>query len=209
MKHINKIALAGIWAALSATGCTSIEEPSYKVTVQDGAYEVRDYDPYIIAEVIVDDTLEEAGNKAFRPLFRYISGENTSSTNIDMTAPVSQEKVSEKISMTAPVSQEKTNKGYAVSFTMPASFTMETLPKPDNDSITIREVPARRMAAISYSGAWSAKRYTEHLTKLTDWINTNSLTVTGSPIWARYNSPFTLPFSRRNEILIPIEKTEE
>ena len=209
MKNIIKLALTGIWAALSASGCASIEEPSYKVTIKDGAYEVRDYEPYIIAEVIVDESQEEAGNKAFRHLFRYISGDNTSRTKIDMTAPVSQKAASEKISMTAPVNQEKSENGYAVSFTMPASKTMDNLPKPDDDSITLRKVAARRMAAVKYSGSWRKERYSDHLKKLEAWINKNSLTKTGSPVWARYNSPFTVPILRRNEILIPIRETQE
>ena len=83
-----------------------IEEAGYRVVKSDGAFELRDYAPHILAETVVDGSLEDAGNQAFRRLFRYISGENRSQGKIAMTAPVSQESKGEKISMTAPVGQQ-------------------------------------------------------------------------------------------------------
>lgn len=209
MKNTIKIAVLGICAALSSTGCQSIEEPSYKVVIKEGSFQVRDYEPYIIAEVIVDENLEDAGNSAFRTLFGYISGGNTSKSKIEMTAPVTQKKVSEKLSMTKPVTQVVSEKGYAVSFTMPASKTMDNLPKPDDDNITLRTIASRRMAAVVYSGSWSKLRYDDHLKKLEAWIKEKDLSAQGDPVWARYNPPFTIPILRRNEILIPITKTND
>jgi hypothetical protein len=122
-----------------------------------------------------------------------------------MTAPVSQEPKGEKIEMTAPVGQQRVQDRWAVSFMMPASSTLETLPKPEDPEITLRQVPSRRMAAVRYSGFWSEKNYRTYLGKLESWIDQNGLTITGDPVWARYNSPYSLWFLRRNEILIPIE----
>ena len=121
-----------------------------------------------------------------------------------MTVPVSQEQAGEKISMTAPVSQQRIQEKWAVTFMMPASYTMETLPTPDDPYIKLRQVPARRVAAVRYSGFWSEEKYLLHKEKLEKWIKDNSFTVTGEPVWARYNPPFTLWFMRRNEILIPV-----
>lgn len=187
-----------------ATTAMATEEAPYTVLKSDDIFELREYPPQILAEIIVDGDLEEAGNKAFRPLFRYISGDNRSRSTIAMTAPVSQEQQGEKISMTAPVSQQAAEGKWAVSFMMPASYTMETLPVPDDPKITLRQVPARRVAAVRYSGFWSEEKYLLNKEKLEAWIQKNRFTVGGEPVWARYNPPFTLWFLRRNEILIPI-----
>ena len=142
---------------------------------------------------------------AFRRLFGYISGDNRAQTKIAMTAPVSQ-RPSEKIAMTAPVGQQKSGNRWVVSFMMPASYSMDTLPVPDDPQVRLRQVPARRMAAVRYSGFWSEKSYQKNKLKLDSWIQKESLVVSGEPIWARYNSPFSVWFFRRNEILIPVSK---
>jgi effector-binding domain-containing protein len=182
----------------------AIEEAKYKVLEKDKKFEIRDYSPHILAEIIVEGDLEEAGNKAFNRLFRYISGDNRSRKKVAMTAPVSQQPMGEKIKMTAPVGQRRVQEKWAVSFMMPASYTLETLPEPEDPNITLRRVPARRMAAVRYTGFWSKKRYLRYKLELELWINERGLTIVGDPIWARYNPPFTPWFLRRNEILIPV-----
>ncbi|NVN91293.1 MAG: heme-binding protein [Desulfuromonadales bacterium] len=180
------------------------EEAPYTVIKTDDTFELRDYAPQILAEIIVEGDRKDAGNRAFRPLFRYISGDNKSRGKIAMTAPVAQEQKGENIAMTAPVSQQRIQDRWAVSFTMPASYTMETLPTPDNPNIKLRQVPARRVAAVRYSGFWSEEKYLLNKEKLETWIRNNQFRVVGEPVWARYNPPFTLWFMRRNEILIPV-----
>ena len=182
----------------------AIEEAKYKVLEKDKKFEIRDYAPHILAEIIVEGDLEEAGNKAFNRLFRYISGDNRSRKKVAMTAPVSQQPMGEKIKMTAPVGQRRVQEKWAVSFMMPASYTLKTLPEPEDPDITLRQVPARRMAAVRYSGFWSEKRYIRYKLELDSWIHNRNLTIVGDPIWARYNPPFTPWFLRRNEILIPV-----
>jgi len=182
----------------------AIEEAKYKVLEKDKKFEIRDYSPHILAEIIVEGDLEEAGNKAFNRLFRYISGDNRSRKKVAMTAPVSQQPMGEKIKMTAPVGQRRVREKWAVSFIMPASYTLKTLPEPEDQNITLRQVPAQRMAAVRYSGFWSEKRYLRYKLELESWIHHRNLTIVGDPIWARYNPPFTPWFLRRNEILIPV-----
>jgi len=182
----------------------AIEEAKYKVLEKDTKFEIRDYSPHILAEIIVEGDLEEAGNKAFNRLFRYISGDNRSHKKVAMTAPVSQQPMGEKIKMTAPVGQRRVREKWAVSFIMPASYTLKTLPEPEDPNITLRQVPAQRMAAVRYSGFWIEKRYLRYKLELDSWIHNRNLTIVGDPIWARYNPPFTPWFLRRNEILIPV-----
>jgi len=108
--------------------------------------------------------------------------------------------------MTAPVGQQSIGNKWAVSFMMPATYTMESLPTPDDSSVVLREVPARRVATLRYSGLWSEERYLQHKLQLEAWIKKNKLKVSGEASWARYDPPFMPWFMRRNEILIPVEK---
>jgi len=183
----------------------AIEEACYTIEKTDGDFQVRLYTPHVVAEVVVDGSLEEAGNKAFRPLFNYISGGNRSKKKVAMTAPVAQQREGETIAMTAPVRQEALSNQWAVTFMMPTNRTLETLPEPTDEKVRLRLIPARRMAAVRYSGTWSRQRYEQNLARLREWMQAQGLTAAGEPIWARYNPPFTPWFLRRNEILVPTE----
>jgi len=204
MKRMIRIFSTALLMLTGVVDAMAIEEAPYKVVKTAGIFELRDYAPHILAETVVEGSLEDAGNKAFRRLFRYISGENRSRDTIAMTAPVSQQPEGEKITMTAPVGQQAVEGKWAVSFMMPASYTLETLPVPTDPGVTLRQVAARRLAAVRYSGLWSEKNYLRYKGELESWLRDNGLTVTGEPVWARYNPPFTLWFMRRNEILIPV-----
>ena len=205
MKRSIQTILAAALIIIGVMNAMAIEEAVYTVVEKDNKFEIRDYKPYILAETVVEGEFEEAGNKAFKVLFGYISGDNRSREKVAMTAPVSQEPVGEKIKMTAPVGQQRVQERWAVSFMMPASYTLETLPEPEDPKVTLRQVPARRMAAVRYSGFWNEKGYLRYKLELESWINENGLTIVGDPIWARYNAPFTPWFMRRNEILIPVD----
>ena len=194
------------FAALEASHVLATEEAAYELVLAEGGVEIRDYESSIVAETVVDDDFEGAGNRAFRKLFQYIDGNNVSREEIAMTAPVSQAR-SEKIAMTSPVAQQAAAGGWAVSFMMPSTYTMDTIPKPLDDAVVIRQIPAYRAAAIRYSGFWSEEKYLEHLEKLNQWIDGNGYEPLGEPVWARYDPPFKPWFMRRNEILIPVGET--
>ena len=209
IQRFMRIILAGAVMIFGVMDAMAIEEATYKVVRKDGKFEIRDYAPHILAEIVVDGDLEEAGNRAFNRLFRYISGDNRSRRKVAMTAPVSQEPEGEKIKMTAPVGQQRVQERWAVSFMMPSSYTLETVPEPEDPQITLRQVPARRIAAVRYSGFWSEKGYLRYKLELESWIHERGLAIVGDPIWARYNPPFTPWFLRRNEILIPIDASAD
>ena len=205
MKRSMHIIFATVLLIIGAIDAMAIEEAAYKLLRKDDIFEIRDYAPHILAETVVEGDLEQAGSKAFRKLFGYISGDNLSRNALAMTAPVSQEAKREKIEMTAPVGQQRVDDKWAVSFMMPASYTLETLPRPEDPQITLRQVPSRQMAAVRYSGFWNEKSYLRYRARLESWIHKNGFTIVGEPIWARYNSPLSLWFLRRNEILIPVD----
>lgn len=194
-------------SSLSMTGnVMATEEAKYAVLEKDGQFELRQYEPCIVAETLVEGDFDDVGNAGFRRLFRYISGDNQTKKTISMTAPVAQEMRSEKISMTAPVTQEKKGNYWSIAFVMPAEYTMDTLPIPTDARVTLRSIPARLVAAMTYSGTWSESRYEEHKAMLDRMMSKRKLKTAGEYIYARYNPPFTPWFLRRNEVLVPVER---
>lgn len=169
------------------------ESPSYRVLDRLGDVEIRDYDPYLVAEVDVDADLEGAGNEGFRVLAGYIFGANQ-----DRSSSTGR---SSRIAMTTPVTQEASGDRFTIRFMMPSAYSAETLPVPNDDRIRIRSVPARRLAAVRYSGRWSAGDYRKQLDRLERTLAREGLVPTGEPIWARYDPPFKPWFLRRNEVL--------
>ena len=188
-------------------GCNAVglEKAKYSVLEKQGRFELRRYESSIVAETVAESDFGEAGNIAFGRLYQYISGENRTKESIPMTAPVGQEARSERIAMTAPVGQERSGDTWVVSFLMPSKYTMKTLPEPVDPTVTLREIPARKMASVRYSGTWSWKRYEERRARLEEFISGKGWRIQGEPVFARYDPPFQLPFLRRNEVLIPVE----
>ena len=156
--------------------------------------------------------MDEASSLGFRLLANYIFGNNTASggggEKIQMTAPVGMEPRSEKVSMTAPVSMQESDGRWRVSFVMPSRYTMETLPRPNSAAVTIRQIPETRYAVIRFSGLTGAKRVAQKTQDLLAWLEGKGLKASGAPELARYNPPWTLPFLRRNEILLKYQPTE-
>ena len=202
------IALTLIATFVSGLGikyAMAVEEAAYEVIKKESKFEVRKYSPHILAVTKVEGNLEDAGDKAFRYLFRYISGSNWPKGKPKGDVTETKKQKGEKIAMTAPVGQVKEKDKWVVSFMMPKQYTMDTLPKPSNSKVSLRQIPERKMAAIRYSGNWSEKGYLKAKKKLMEWIENEGLQVAGEPEWARYNAPFTPSLFRRNEILIPVK----
>ncbi|WP_226702413.1 SOUL family heme-binding protein [Microbulbifer elongatus] len=199
----------GLLLALLAGCAMAIEEPAYTVTEQAAPFELRSYQPKIVAEVVVSGSMDEASSKGFRLLANYIFGNNSAPTGgsekIEMTAPVGMEPRSEKISMTSPVSMQESEGRWRVSFVMPSSYTMESLPRPNNAAVTIRQIPETRYAVIRFSGLTGAKRVAQKTEDLRAWMEGKGLKARDQPELARYNPPWTLPFLRRNEILLEVQ----
>jgi effector-binding domain-containing protein len=123
-----------------------------------------------------------------------------------MTAPVMQQP-GEKIAMTAPVIQQATDHSghWKVSFVMPAGYTLETLPLPNNSQVEALSIPAKRYAVIRFSGLTGEENLQKHLEELVKYARKINLHTLGEPIFAFYNPPWTLPFLRRNEIMIEVK----
>ena len=201
----------------------AIEEPAFDRLEQVGSFEIRQYRPVIVAETSVNGDMSSATNSGFRVIADYIFGNNLPvrraggkpSEKIAMTAPVQIEPLarSEKIAMTAPVTVEPQtdpagglmqSQRWRVQFSMPAEYSMATLPKPVNPAVTLREVPGKRYAVLVFSGFAGAEKVQQKTDELLLWVKGKNNTAMATPQLARYDPPWTLPFLRRNEILVEV-----
>jgi hypothetical protein len=205
--HTFAQALFGLlFLAMPAIG-HAIEEPSYEVVRKIDDVEVRQYAPYIVAEVQIEADADEAGNLAFPILAGYIFGKNKGKQEFAMTAPVTQAAAPVRLEMTAPVTQAAasgTPGSHVVQFVLPRGVTLQTAPEPLDARVRLREMPAQQVAVIRYSGFWSDANYKEHLEKLRATLKAADLTPSGEPVFSRYNPPFTPWFMRRNEIWLAL-----
>ncbi|MBV5344527.1 MAG: heme-binding protein [Rhodoferax sp.] len=176
------------------------EEPVFTVERSGNNFEVRNYAPFTVAEVVVAANADDAGNRAFPILAGYIFGKNKGERKLAMTAPVTQAAVPMKLEMTAPVTQTPTAGGYLVQFVLPQGITTANAPEPLDSRVMLRDVPPKRVAVIRYSGFWSESNYNEHLLQLQASLRDANIAWTGEPVLSRYNAPFTPWFMRRNEI---------
>ena len=203
--------LLGILAMTACSGkegpntYNGYEHPSYVVELADGAFEQRLYTEHLVAEVTVEGERSEAANAGFRILANYIFGDNQARQKVAMTVPVVQ---SEKIAMTVPVTQSGEGQSWTVAFSMPKAYTLETLPITTDKRIIFRMTAPERVVTLRFSGFSSQSNLAHQKAKLMDYIKAKGLKVVGSPSYAFYNAPWSLPFMRRNEIIWPLEARE-
>tara|TARA_B110000014_G_C19963879_1_gene498899 strand:- start:311 stop:853 length:543 start_codon:yes stop_codon:yes gene_type:complete len=169
------------------------EEAIYKIVFQNNIYEIRSYSQRLAVQVSYNK--EGSG---FRKLFNYISGSNLDTTKINMTTPVTQSK---KISMTIPVTDTNENGNKVMQFYLPSKFTIENAPIPNDKDVELLIVEKGHYAVIKYSGRLTLNNFYKHSKILKDNLLKDDLEILGSAVRATYNSPFTLPFLRRNEVM--------
>ncbi len=198
-------AIIVLGAALWGPMVSNVEQAKYTVAETHGSIEIRDYAPMIVAEAEVTGERKEAISQGFRIIADYIFGNNVSAQKVAMTAPVTQA-ASEKIAMTAPVTQQGNGNTWNVRFVMPASYTMESLPKPNNDAVKLKEIEGKRFAVIRFSGMAGQESLKKHEEELKAFIQSKNLSALSSPTYAFFNPPWTLPFLRRNEVMVEIAK---
>jgi len=206
--HLSHSFLKGVLISIALTfigAAMATEEPKYSVLEKGPPFEVRSYAPMIVAEVQVEGDLDDASSQGFRLIAAYIFGQNQVNEKIAMTAPVTVEDQavkSAKIAMTAPVGIESKAGKWTVSFVMPAEYTMESIPKPINPLVQLRQIPTVKKAVISFTGFYNQQKVAEKTLELEQWMKVRNLQSAGTPNFARYNPPWTLPFLRRNEVMI-------
>jgi SOUL heme-binding protein len=182
------------------------EEPKYVLLEQSGDFQLRQYPSVIIAEVEVEGDMDQATSRGFRLVADYIFGNNRASAGnsekIAMTTPVTIEPRSEKIAMTVPVTLQPQAGSWRLNFVMPRQFTLDTLPTPNNPKVVLREVPSRKVAVLTFSGLAGESKTAGKVKELLAWMAGKQLEPVANYELARYNAPWTLPFLRRNEVIV-------
>ncbi|MEM7541000.1 MAG: heme-binding protein [Pseudomonadota bacterium] len=184
------ILLSAAWTA------NAVEEPAFELVRQTGDFEIRRYPPLLLAETLVEGEFRESGNEAFWRLAGFIGGENATSdaeaVKIDMTAPV--------------ISRKAAGQRYWHQFVMPQSYNLQTLPKPLNSEVVIKEFAGGTFAVRRFSGRWRESYFRRETEELTAALKAAGIATTGAPLFARYNSPFMPAFMRRNEVWLAVEQ---
>ena len=184
------------------------EEPEFKLVSEEGEFQIREYDPKIIAQVEVVGNFDEASSRGFKLLADYIFGNNLldgESKKISMTTPVEMSPMAENLLMTSSILDDQVNNKWSINFVMPQEFSLDTLPKPNNFQVNIIEVPKEKYAVIVFSGLVRESSYAEKAELLSNYLKENGFKQQGAIKIARYNPPWTLPFFRRNELMVRID----
>ena len=185
LSHIQTIFISLVTSVMT-TQAIAIEEPVYQVEKAWEAeqIEIRAYAPRIMAVT----GMNEDSDSGFSVLAGYIFGGNAEEQKIAMTAPVQQTMAGEK----------------EMAFMMPAEYALKDLPQPEDQRVSFREAPAYTAAVIQFSGWASAEKADENWQQLRRFLITKGIDITGEPTLNQYNPPWTLPFMRRNEVIVPV-----
>ena len=185
LSHIQTLFISLVTSVMT-TQAIAIEEPVYQVEKAWEAeqIEIRAYAPRIMAVTGIN----EDSDSGFRVLAGYIFGGNAEEQKIAMTAPVQQTMAGEK----------------EMAFMMPAEYALKDLPQPEDQRVSFREAPAYTAAVIQFSGWASAEKADENWQQLQHFLIAEGIDITGEPTLNQYNPPWTLPFMRRNEIIVPV-----
>ena len=191
MMHIALITACSFFLLIPAIG-DATETLGFEWTDQLGEVEVRNYEPHLLASIDVGGSFKDAGNAAFRPLFRYISGRNADEQEIAMTAPVIQS------------ASRKDDAAWTVSFVMPASLLKTGAPRPKTERVEIVAKSEQLIAALPYNGSWRVGLFEDHKKELIQQVALSPYSICGEVMWARHNAPFTPWFLKKNEVLVPV-----
>lgn len=203
------VGLIAVWTVVGWLPTRGIETPEFAVLKRGRGYEVREYAPMVLAQVSVQGGYLETQNNGFMKVADYIFGNNTRKDKIAMTAPVlhaKESQASETISMTAPVLHQRSpsDDAYLISFVMPKGSTTASLPTPNNAEVSLKEIPARRMAVLRFGGYATQGRVRKKTALLLERLKKDGISPVAEPSVAQYNPPWTPPYMRRNEILVEL-----
>ncbi len=206
------VAIIVLWSAWGFFG-SRVEQADYTVMKKMNGYEIREYPEHIVAQTTVQGSYGTSMGSGFSIVAGYIFGGNTKKESIAMTAPVVAEKVegqnvSENIAMTAPVVATSEGDSQTISFGMPRSYTLDTLPTPNDPRVQIVMIPTKKYAVMQFSGYRSDARIKEKQEALRSALARDGVATEGSMAYAGYNAPWTPPWMTRNEVLVEIKEIE-
>jgi len=174
-----------ILSLIVVSNVMAADEVKYTMVSKSKLYEIRKYSDRLVIETETSDK-----NSGFKKVFKYISGDN---------------KDQQEIKMTTPITQTEKNGNMTMQFYIPAEFNESNVPDPNNSKVKVLNIKGGFYAAIVYSGRASDSNYTKHKNILEDQLKKDKISIISKAIRATYNSPFTLPMLRRNEVIFKIE----
>ena len=201
---IGAVLLTGLWATYTKVFEGGVDGPRYQTQHQDGAFEVRKYEPFVIAKTAMKSRNRKGMSGGFRVLAGYIFGGNQTAERLAMTAPVVTTRSGESLGMTRPVLKGQ-NSG-TMAFVMPGGRDRSNLPRPDSNQVSLHDVDWGLTASIRFSGYATPERVAGHRQRLMIWIGANGYKALAEPMTAQYNSPGAMPLLRRNEVIVSIER---
>ena len=182
-----------------------VEQTAYTVLKEMGGYEIRHYAAHLVAQTTVRAPYRQALSEGFRIVAGYIFGGNEKKEKISMTAPVIEQKSGgQSIAMTAPVTANIEGDSHTISFGMPRSYILATLPTPTDPRVKLVEVPPRNMAAKRFSLWRTDARVQSTKETLLAMLDHDNVKVVGTPYYAGYNAPWTPPWMMHNEVLVEV-----
>ena len=204
------VALIATSSLLSGCGVLSQrtgEEALFSTLSVDGDYEVRLYEPVVIAQTIVSGSYLSATRTGYNRLTSYVSGNNLAKQTVSVNAPITLRDGQKppRVELTLPYFEEYIGNTWVISVAMPEAYRLETLPKPVNKSITFKVLPRLRTAVVKFNGFKSEGLVGRHNNRLSQWLIRNKLTATSAPRSVVYDSPWVVPALRRHEIHISIQ----
>lgn len=209
MKYFYILVVIGVVWTVWGYFSSRVEQARYSVVKKTPDYEIREYPAHIEAQATVQGPYDTALNQGFRIVAGYIFGGNTKKQSIAMTAPVLEKAAtiseSEKIAMTAPVTVSDSGDPHVISFVMPSSYTIESLPTPDDTRVKLVEIPAQKVAALQFSWYRTTARIMSMQQALLASLARDGVGVVGTPSYAGYSAPWTPPWLLRNEVLVKIK----
>ncbi len=176
--------------------------PRYEVLQHDGPFEIRRYPAMVVAQTRVNSGFDLALNEGFGRLAGFIFGKNTGQEQVSMTTPVVTQH--ESLHFDSVTSEAQGDGGYTVSFVMPPQRTVQDLPLPEDDRVTLRELQPRTVAALKFSGRYDGERVRRASERLMDEARNHGVEVVGEAAFAGYDAPSTLPLLRRNEVWVQV-----
>jgi hypothetical protein len=206
---ITLVAIALLWSIWGFFG-SRVEHADYSVVKRMKGYEIREYPAHIVAQTKVQGPYGKSLSNGFRIIAGYIFGGNTKKESIAMTSPVVMQKgessnASESIAMTAPVVATAEGDSQLISFGMPRSYTLETLPTPNDSRVKIVMIPAKKYGVMRFSWYRSDVRIKRTQEKLILALARDGLISEGAFAYAGYNAPWTPPWMARNEVLVELK----
>jgi hypothetical protein len=197
------VAIFLIWSVVGYLS-SRVEQAEYRVVEKRLVYEIREYAAHIEAQTTMQGNYDEVLSKGFRIIASYIFGGNSSEAKVAMTAPVITQSSSMKIAMTAPVVVTGEKNAQIISFVMPRTYKIETLPTPNDSRVKLVEIPSRKVAALRFSWYRTQSRIDGKKKQLLSALTYDNVTIVGVPAYAGYSAPWTPPWLLRSEILVTI-----